>query len=393
MMRFQSDLVLEVVRRTSYAKGLWRMARGEKLFPQALTLPNSVRRMTAFSLLLLLASSLQPPALAQTSLTLVQALQQAYANGPSLRSAQATLQNATLQLQALKADPSTLVLALTQAQQSADLARVNLEATRLQVMKDVVDAYLGLYEARQNVELLQAQVALNERNLSVTKARQAAGNATALDVARAQTTLDSSRQNLTNAQAQLPVLAGQLATLLGVSDLGNVTIAAPPPAPTLQADLSTLFKDLSSRLPNVFQAQQAVELAQLNVKLADNDYTPAVNLQSAKTSLENNGRTLQTARQNAQTSLTNTYQTATNTLKGIALAQANVANAQKVVDQDQIALKAGTISAVQLQTDQVSLKSAQYSLIQAQDSYWKALAAFSVAAGQDFTGLVRAASQ
>ncbi|WP_223299649.1 TolC family protein [Meiothermus taiwanensis] len=141
----------------------------------------------------------------------------------------------------------------------------------------------------------------------------------------------------------------------------------------------------------MLQAQQAVELAQLNVKLADNDYTPAVQLNTAKTSLENNLRTLQTAQQNAQTSLTNAYQAAQSAYKNIALAQANLANAQKVVEQSQAALRAGTISALQLQTDQVSLRSAEYALVQALGSYWRALAAFSVAAGQDFTGLVRAA--
>jgi outer membrane protein TolC len=166
--------------------------------------------------------------LAQNSLTLVQALSQAYSRGPLLQSAQATLQNATLQLNALKADPSTLIVALTQAEHNARLAQVNLEATRLSVMQSVVNAYIGLYEAQQNVALFQAQVALNQRNLEVARARQAAGNATALDVSRAQTTLDSARQSLTNAQSQLPVLAAQLATLLGLSDLGNQTIAAPP---------------------------------------------------------------------------------------------------------------------------------------------------------------------
>lgn len=330
--------------------------------------------------------------LAQNSLTLVQALAQAYSRGPSLQSAQATLQNATLQLNALKADPSTLILALTQAEQSAKLAQVNLEATRLSVMQSVVNAYTNLYEAQQNVALFQAQVALNQRNLEVAKARQAAGNATALDVARAQTTLDSSRQSLTNAQAQIPVLAAQLATLLGLSDLGSATVTAPPAPPALQANLEALRNGLFERLPSVLQAQQAVELSQLNVKLADNDYTPAVQLNTAKTSLENNLRTLQTAQQNAQTSLTNTYQAAQSAYKSIALAQANLANAQKVVEQSQAALRAGTISALQLQTDQVSLKSAEYALVQAIGSYWRALAAFSVAAGQDFTGLVRAAS-
>ena len=324
--------------------------------------------------------------------TLVQVLRQAYAQGPSLQSAQATLQNASIQLEALKADPSTLVVARTSAQQAYDLAKANLEATRLSVMQSVVNAYLGLYEEQQNVELLQAQVALNQRNFDVAKARQSAGNATALDVARAQTTLDSSKQSLTNAQTQIPILSAQLAALLGVGSLGNFTAVAPAAPKNVQVDLAALNKDLFSRLPSVLQAQQAVDTAALNVKLYDNDYTPAVSLQAAKTSLVNNQRALVTAQQNVQTSLSNAYQTAQSYYKQISIAQQSVANAQKVVDQDQVALKAGTISALQLQTDQVSLKSAQYSALQAVDSYWKALAALSVAAGQDFTGLVVAAS-
>ncbi|WP_027882450.1 TolC family protein [Meiothermus rufus] len=344
-----------------------------------------MNRLFALTLLLGLA-------LAQNNLTLVQALSQAYRQGPSLQSAQATLQNAILQRTALEADPSTLIVSLTQARQNATLAEVNLEATRLSVMQSVVNAYISLYEAQQNLALFQAQVALNQRNLEVARARLAAGNATALDVARAQTTLDSSRQALTNAQAQIPVLAAQLATLLGLSDLGNVNIAPPPSPPALEANLEALRQGLFQRLPGVLQAQQAVELAELNVKLADNDYTPAVQLNTAKTNLENNQRALQTAQQNALTSLSNAYQAAQSAYKSIALAQANVDNARKVVEQSQAALRAGTISALQLQADQVSLQSAQYSLTQAMGNYWKALAAFSVAAGQDFTGLVRQAS-
>ncbi|GEM87571.1 TolC family protein [Meiothermus granaticius] len=345
-----------------------------------------------WSIGLLLSTSALGQAQSAPPTSLVQVLRQAYAQGPSLQSAQATLQNATIQLNALKADPSTLVVALTQAQQAYDLARVNLEATRLSVMQNVVNAYLSLYEEQQNVELLQAQVALNQRNLDVAKARQATGNATALDVARAQTTLDSSKQALTNAQTQIPILSAQLAALLGVGSLGNFTATAPEPPKNVQVDLEALNKDLFSRLPSVLQVQQAVDTAALNVKLYDNDYTPAVNLEAAKTSLANNQLALDTAQKNALTSLSNAYQTAQSYYKQIAIAQQNVANAQKVVEQDKVALKAGTISALQLQTDQVSLQSAQYSALQAMDSYWKALAALSVAAGQDFTGLVQAAS-
>lgn len=350
---------------------------------------NPFFRAKAILPLLALGLQLSAIGLAQSNLTLPLALQQAYAKGSTLQSAQATLQNASIQLSALKGDPSTLVSQLTQGQQSFELAQVNLEASRLSVMQSVVNAYLGLYEGQQNLKLLQAQVALAERNLAVAKAKQGAGNATNLDVARAQTNVDSQQQSLANAQAQLPVLSAQLATLLGVSDLGNVTATPPSAAPALTVTLSALNKDLFDRLANVIQAQQAVELAQLNVKLADNDYTPAVNLTSAKTSLENNQRTLKTAQQNAQTSLNNSYQSAVNASKLIAVAQQTAANAAKVVEQDQVALKAGTVSALQVQTDQVSLQSAQYSLLQAQDAYWKALAALSVAAGQDLTGLIK----
>ncbi len=83
-------------------------------------------------------------------------------------------------------------------------------------------------------------MALAERNLQVAKARQAAGNATGLDVARAQASVDSARQNLATAQGQTPVLAVQLAALLGLSDLGPVTLEPPPDPPRLEATLEAL---------------------------------------------------------------------------------------------------------------------------------------------------------
>jgi outer membrane protein TolC len=330
-------------------------------------------------------------ALAQApgKLTLGETLRLALERGPAVQTAQVNLQNAEVQLRAKEEDPATLILERTQARQAYALAQANLAYARLQVLRDVVNAYLALYENQRNLEVLRAQVALAERNLQVARARQAAGNATGLDVARAQASVDSARQNLATAQGQTPVLAVQLAALLGLSDLGPVTLEPPPDPPRLEATLEALGQEVLERLPQVLQARQAVEYGELLVRLSDNDYTPPLTLKTAQLTLENNRKALTTAEQNAMTSLKNAYQAAQAAYAAIALAESNLENARKVLAQDEAAYKAGTVSALQVETDRVSVLVAEYGLLQAKSAYWRALAALSLAAGRDLTGLAR----
>ncbi|MEJ2356710.1 MAG: TolC family protein [Deinococcales bacterium] len=341
-------------------------------------------------------TSQQPPTTgapqAGTTLDLAQALARAYAQGTALANAQTNLQNAQLQLTAAEADPSTLVLQKTQAQHTVALDQVTVESTKLQVLQSVASAYLALYEAQQNVALAQAQLDLADKNLAVAQAKYQDGNATALQVAQARTSQQSARQTLANAQAKVPTSAAQLATLLGVTDLGSVTVAPPPDFPQVTVALSELQNGLLERLPSVVQAKQAVDLYSLQVKLYDNDYTPRMTYQTAKTSLDNAQRTLDTARQNASTSVANAYQAAKNGYASIAIARQNLDNAKQVLAQDQAAYQAGTVAAVQVQSDQVNVASAQYSLLQAVDTYRNAVVTLSVSAGRDLTGLVQPAS-
>lgn len=323
------------------------------------------------------------------TLTLEGALGMALKANPSLQAAQIVLQNAEVQLQAKEQDPNTLILDLTKARQALALAKASLAYARLQVLQNTVSAYLALYENQRNIEVLKAQVALAERNLEVAKSRQALGNATSLDVARAQAALDSARQNLATAQGQTLVLSAQLAVQLGLSDLGPVLLADPPDPPILQAQPEALEKDLFLRLPQVLQLAQAVEYDQLLVQLSDNDYTPALTLKTAQLTLENDRKASELAQRNALTSLRNAYQAAQAAYGGIALAQQSLSNALKVLEQDQAAYRAGTVSALQVESDRVSVLTAQYNLLQAKDGYWRALIALSLAAGQDLTGLLR----
>ncbi len=125
------------------------------------------------------------------------------------------------------------------------------------------------------------------------------------------------------------------------------------------------------------------------VRLSDNDYTPPLTLKTAQLTLENNRKALTTAEQNAMTSLKNAYQAAQAAYAAIALAESNLENARKVLAQDEAAYKAGTVSALQVETDRVSVLVAEYGLLQAKNAYWRALAALSLAAGRDLTGLAR----
>ncbi len=324
---------------------------------------------------------------AQAQTSLPQAITQAYQKGSDVASQLATLNNAKADLAAKQADPSTLVVALTQAKQSAELELSRTTQTRLSVMQSVMNAHLSLYEAQENIKVLQAQVALNTRNLEVAKAKLEAKNGTQLDVSKAENTLASSKQNLADANAQLPILSAKLETLLGSTPTGKLRVSAPPAFAEKKVDLAALEQGLDNRLANLVQANNTVELASLNVKLADNDYTPASTLRDAKTSLDNATRTLETTRQSALTNLRDAYRNLQAALEKVRIAQKDQTDSETSYKQDQTRFQSGTISKLQLQQSELSLIQSRYAALQTADVYWKALAALSVAAGQDVSGL------
>ena len=325
-----------------------------------------------------------------TILNLNTAIQQAFSKGPDLASSVATLKNAQADLAAKEADPSTLIVPLTQARNTATLNAVQLRAKQIEVTGSLTTAYLNLFEAQENNAVLTAQIALDSRNLEIAKAKLEARNGTALDVAKAESTLAASRQNLTDAKANLPILSKRLEVYLGSSSAEPLTVSEPPAFKEIKFELSTLEKELELRLPSVLQVAQSLQLAELNVKLADNDYTPPATLRDAKTTLENAQRSLETTRSNALTQLRDGNRSVLNALENVKIAQQNLENAKSTLSQDQTKLQTGTISRVQLQQTELSALRSQYSYTQAVDSYWRALTTLSNASGIDVIGLVPA---
>ena len=350
----------------------------------------AARPFTLNTLALLATLSLAAQASAQgsTALSLPDAVTRALASGPDTTTSRANLQKAQANDKAVRADPTSLITDQVSAQQGLESAQVNLSSTKLTVLQTVVTQYLSIYEAEQREDLNAAQVNFYSRSLQIAQARLAAKVATQLDVTKAQNSLSTNQQELADARAQRPIAAAQLAKTLGLGQ-SAVTVKAPPAPPQLSATLASLQAGLDARLPTLVVAANAVQTAQLQVKVSDNDYTPARTLQDAQTALSNAQRDLDSGRKAALTSLNDAYRAAQNAREQIGISASSLSAQQTTLNQAQAKLKAGTAAAIDVQNAQVQLLSAQFALTQAQDNFWKALAALSVAAGKDVTGLTQ----
>ena len=352
--------------------------------------------MTRTLTLILTLSAASPLALAQTTtaqpartaLTLGNAVTRAVTQGVDVTTARANLQKAQANLRAVRADPTSLITTLTQAEQDVAAQTAALNASKLGAAQAAVSGYVQAFEAAQRTALAQAQVSLSERQLKIAQARLSARVATTLDVSRAQNALNSDRQDLASAQATLPVLEATLARTLNLPAGTDLSLAAPGGAPKLSVTLAALQAGLEKRLPSLVQAASGVNFAALQVNLADNDYTPARTLEDARTTLANATRSLEDGTRAAQTGVRDAWRSAQDAQARVAVAQEAAANAQTALRNAQARLKAGTAAAIEVQQAQVQAQQADLSVQQAVGGVWRALAALGAAAGQDVTGLV-----
>lgn len=322
-------------------------------------------------------------------ISLTQALNQSFSTGPDMSIARANLAQAQANRKAQEADPSSPEDLLVRVRNAERLAQVRVEQAQRETLQNVLGVYLGMAEVQQSLEVLLAQVTFNGRNLEVARARLGNKVGTPLDVSRAENALAGSRQLVANTQSQLPVLTTRLETLLGLNANANPAVVPLGEVQERPLDLRALSNGLLDRLPSVVEVRNGLVEAELAVKLTDNDYTPELTKREALT-LRNNARLgLRAAEQAAAANLADAFRSALDAQQQIQIKSRDLANASEGHRQNQIRLNAGTISGLQLQGSELELRSARLQLVQAQYAYLRALAALSVAAGLDVTGLVK----
>jgi NodT family efflux transporter outer membrane factor (OMF) lipoprotein len=160
---------------------------------------------------------------------------------------------------------------------NAQAAQADLENARLSLLAQLVDEYVLLRGLDRQNAILDDTVKAFDHALTITQQRHDAGIAPGLDVAQAQTQLDSARSEAAQILAQRAMAEHAIAALLGVSasaftlEPAIVDIKLPPIPPGLP---STLLE----RRPDIAGAQRRMIAANANIGVARAAYFPSLSL-------------------------------------------------------------------------------------------------------------------
>jgi outer membrane protein TolC len=165
-------------------------------------------------------------------------------------------------------------LGTSAARLGVDVAALTVANVREQLLFSVAQAYLAAVISRELVLIQEQQVRAARHHADVAEARQAAGDALRIDVVRAQTEVEQSKQDVLSAHLALDNARDALATLTASQEL---PLPAPlpnlPSAPTY--DDSNLADAVEHR-PDVQAARTAVAFHQRSLTAAWMQFIPTL---------------------------------------------------------------------------------------------------------------------
>ncbi|MCX7795585.1 MAG: TolC family protein [bacterium] len=340
----------------------------------------NLKRFSVFLVVVMLLISNVVYGKEPVQLTMESAIELGLKQNQSVIDAQRNFEDAKQSLLEKEGDPTTLIVALTQARNNLAYAQAQYNYVKLQVTQTVRSNYLAVLEAQNQLNLAKKQLEVASENLKAVKTRRSLGNATDADVLQAENNVVSAQNAVTSAEANLKSATDKLLLSIGL-DTSTPVVLTEPTFKEVKVDIEALKKQAQSNLPTVVQAKNSYELAKLQYDLANNEYTPQSQIRSAQLSLMSAQDSLKQVLDNLDLSINTAYQNVINALNQVRLQEKNLALARKNLEIDNARLKVGSITKLQLMSTESSLLSAENNYKSSVYSYMKALDALSVALG------------
>ena len=163
---------------------------------------------------------------------------------------------------------------------SAQASAADLEATRLSLQATLASDYFQLRALDAQRRLFGETIAAFERSLALTQSRYAYGIASRVDVAQAETQLESTRAAAIDLALSRAQLEHAIAVLVG-TPAGDFSVAAAPLEAAPPAIPVGLPSELLERRPDVATAERDAAAANAQIGVAKAAYFPTITLSAS----------------------------------------------------------------------------------------------------------------
>lgn len=172
--------------------------------------------------------------------------------------------------------PSIPAIRLSHA--ARDLSRLSVEQVRGQMALAVARAFYGIVTARRTIDLLDRHLDLAQEHVSAARARLEAQAGLAIDVARAELQIESTRSQRERALLGYQNARDSLALLMGIPP-DDLPILAEPALPTREVGSPEELVEtaLAERL-DLRSAQRQIRMAELDRDTVTWSFAPSLNL-------------------------------------------------------------------------------------------------------------------
>jgi outer membrane protein len=166
-----------------------------------------------------------------------------------------------------------------QAQLGIASSRLDLQKIENDISLFVVNGYLNILFAKENLAVARVQAAISKKQVTATNSSFEAGVIPKGDLLNAKSTAANDFQNVIIQENALDIANLNLAQLLQVTiagfDVSPINVGTPS-SDLLYKNSSSVYEKSLSRMPEIIGAELAIENADLNIEISKGSFLPTV---------------------------------------------------------------------------------------------------------------------